>query len=135
MRAGAALLAALLAGCGLEGSPVMEPGRDCLTCHGGGDAPRWTLAGTVYPTAGAAAGDGVLGATVRVTDANGWTFGLRTNAAGNFYTAERAVFPLRVCVEYRGASSCMSDPVASGACNACHQVPASGDADGRITVP
>jgi hypothetical protein len=113
----------------------MEPGRDCLRCHGGGEATRWTVAGTVYPAADSAAGAGILGATVRVRDATGWSFGLRTNAAGNFYSAEKVAFPIQVCVDYRGASSCMSDGVASGGCNSCHAAPGAGGEAGRITVP
>ena len=135
MRAGAALALLLLAGCGLEGSPIIEPGRDCLHCHGGGEAMRWTVAGTAYPAADSAAGAGVLGATVRVRDATGWSFGLRTNAAGNFYSAEKVAFPIQVCVDHRGASSCMSDAVTYGGCNSCHAARGSGGEAGRITVP
>jgi len=135
VRAGAALALLLLAGCGLEGSPIMEPGRDCLECHGGGEAKRWTLAGTVYPATDSAAGAGILGATVRVHDAGGRSFGLRTNLAGNFYTAEKVTFPLQVCVEHGGASTCMEAATTSGACNGCHTVPGRSDAAGRIAAP
>ncbi len=134
-RAGIAAGLWLVAACGGEGSPIMRPGEDCLRCHGGGEASRWTVAGTVYPAPGAARDAGVLGAYVHVRDANGWAFALRTNAAGNFYTAEAVAFPLQVCVEWAGASTCMSAPVTRGGCNACHALPASGGAAGRISTP
>jgi hypothetical protein len=130
-----ALAAGGVGGCGLEGSPTMEPGRDCLECHDGGEGKRWSFAGTVYRTADASPGAGVLGAHVQIRDANGWRFQVRTNVAGNFYSAEKVAFPLQVCVEYRGATSCMTEPVARGGCNGCHAVPPSGDAAGRITIP
>ena len=36
---------------GNEGSANMNPGRACISCHAGeDDAPRFTIAGTLYPT-------------------------------------------------------------------------------------
>jgi hypothetical protein len=99
----------------------MDPGEDCLSCHGGQtSARRWTVAGTLYPepyTAGAA---GIEGASVELTDANGRTLTLRTNHVGNFYTAEGLVFPVRVCATRGGARSCMEESLTSGSCNVCH---------------
>ncbi len=111
------LLVALgLLACVPADGPMMRPGSDCLACHSaGGSATPWTVAGTVY-----AAGAAVAGANVRITDSAGSTFGLRTNRAGNFYTAESVAFPLRVCVERGGAADCMESVVSQGSCNTCH---------------
>jgi hypothetical protein len=151
---GAALavaLAAVAAGCVPEEGPLMSPGADCLECHGGGaggggndlrgvgtssgeeDGPRWTFAGTVFPTRGAPASGGLRGAKVRVTDARGRTITLETNQAGNFYTAERLTFPLRATVEHGGQSATMDRQIDYGGCNACHAVPPSEGAPGRLT--
>jgi hypothetical protein len=95
------VLAFLLAAAGFihEQNPQMRPGEDCMRCHGGGeedDAPAWTAAGTVYADPEAAAGDGIQGAVVRLTDANGRKISLETNGAGNFYTRESLKFPVSV---------------------------------------
>ena len=86
-RAAGAALALALAGCVSEEGPMMKPGSDCMECHGGGEeeARPWTVAGTIA---------GVRGAHITITDANGWSFTLRSNDAGNFYTAEPVAFPL-----------------------------------------
>lgn len=146
-RTAAALAAALAAACIPEEGPLMSPGENCLECHGGGllegEAPtvadpegarRWTIAGTVFPSIGAAPGDGVRGAKVHVRDANGRTFTLETNRAGNFYSAERVRFPLRVGVEYQGVLHEMEPDVPYGGCNGCHRQPPRRDAPGRISV-
>jgi hypothetical protein len=135
LRQVGAMAALALAGCGLGGSPVMRPGADCLHCHDGGRARRWTVAGTVFPSPDASPDSGILGAHVRIRDAVGWSFELRTNAAGNFYTAETVAFPLQVCVEDSGTVSCMSGPVETGGCNSCHSEPPKGGAAGRVSVP
>lgn len=131
------LAAALLtlSGCGLGGSPTMRPGVDCLHCHDGGRAERWTVAGTVFPAPDSSRDAGVLDAHVQIRDATGWTFDVQTNVAGNFYTAEPVAFPIQVCLEYGGAWTCMSDPVTYGGCNSCHDQPPKGGAAGRIAVP
>jgi hypothetical protein len=108
-----AAAALVLAACIPEEGPMMEPGEDCLECHGGGEAKRWTAAGTW---------DGE-GRQVQIQDANGKRFALRTNQAGNFWTAEPIAFPLRVSVDGR----VMPDPVAYGGCNRCHGEGGGGD--------
>jgi hypothetical protein len=145
-----ALAAALSLGACVPGNgPLMRPGEDCIRCHGGevvpntpadaGFEPRhartWTIAGTLYDTLDADPNSGILGASVDITDANGWSFQLRSNLAGNFYSAESVAFPLQVCVEYGGNRTCQQSPVAYGSCNACHTVPPTNGAQGRITVP
>jgi hypothetical protein len=124
------------AACTPEEGPLMRPGEDCLKCHGsGGHAPPWTIAGTVYNDPNAAADQGIQGAEIEVTDANGWSFKLQTNQAGNFYTAEAVAFPLQVCVNKDGRRDCMDPPVPFGGCNGCHTLPTQNDAPGRIAPP
>lgn len=87
--------------------PLMRPGEDCLACHDGVDATRFTVAGT-WP--------GGAGQAVTLTDSRGRTVRLTTNAVGNFYAADALSFPLVVAVD--GES--MPDPVTYGGCNDCH---------------
>lgn len=117
-----AVLVAFAAACDPTNGPLMKPGSDCLGCHDGGRAKRWTVAGTIYDGPVDAPGAAVEGATVRITDATGWTLQRETNQAGNFYTAERVAFPLKVCVTRRGSEACMEEPLpaGTGSCNACH---------------
>jgi hypothetical protein len=153
---GATAAAFLAAGCIPADGPLMAPGEDCLECHGGGasdgnggggdeltttpasrlddDGPRWSAAGTVYPSAGSDADAGLEGARVHLTDANGRSITLRTNQAGNFYTAERLRFPLRVAVTAGGVTKPMEDAVEYGGCNHCHTRPPQDDAPGRLSV-
>lgn len=136
MRAVALFLLPLLAGCGIpENSPMMRPGEDCLTCHGSDARLHWYAAGTVYLDPQASAGEGVQGAEVAVTDANGRKIGLTTNGAGNFYTAETLVFPATVQVRRGGNVNEMPVQAPEGGCNSCHSEPPSGGAKGRIYAP
>jgi hypothetical protein len=125
----------------------MMPGENCLECHGGAalpgepptvaspeDARAWTIAGTVFPSESAGAGEGVRGARVHVRDAGGRAFTLRTNRAGNFYTAEPVRFPLRVSVEHGGVVREMEPDVPYGGCNGCHRLPPRQDAPGRVSI-
>lgn len=106
MRAALLAVAAALGACVPGEGPLMSPGQDCLGCHGGGEARRWTAAGTWS----------AQGQHVTFTDANGRTVTVRTNQAGNFYTAEPLALPLAVSVD--GAA--MPAPVTYGGCNRCH---------------
>ncbi len=113
MRRRAVALAALLgAACIPENGPMMEPGSDCLECHGGRggeeDAVAWTVAGTW-------SGQGLH---VYVQDSAGKSFTIRTNQAGNFYTREPIQFPIRVAVEGRFMPANVAASDAS--CNRCH---------------
>jgi hypothetical protein len=149
VRLGAIVAAAALSASCVPGQgPLMSPGENCLECHGGGtlpggpptvadaedEGPRWTIAGTVYRSFTAPAGDGIQGAKVHVRDAAGRVFTLRTNRAGNFYTAERVQFPVRVILEYGGDLREMELDAAYGGCNACHRLPPLQDAAGRISM-
>ncbi len=139
----AALAALAVVACTPENGPTMRPGDDCLRCHGGSsaggerehEATPWSLAGTVYPSVGAAANAGIEGVDVQVTDAAGFSFVLHSNLVGNFYSAETVAYPLRVCVARNGATRCMEEPSPSGACNACHTIPPQEEAAGRIAAP
>lgn len=142
-RALLAVLSASALACTPENGPTMVPGEDCLQCHGGGGgggervdgARAWSLAGTVYATTGASAEAGIEGVDIQVTDATGFSFTLHSNLVGNFYTAESVAFPARVCVSRRGSVQCMEGGAPNGACNSCHSIPASGDAEGRVAAP
>ncbi|HET8540884.1 MAG TPA: hypothetical protein VFL83_13515 [Anaeromyxobacter sp.] len=109
----AVALAALLGGCIPENGPMMEPGDDCLECHGGTggeeSAVAWTLAGTF----------GGEGQAVTITEVAPGTrsFTITANQAGNFYTREPLRYPVRVSV----GGELMPDPVpapstAAGTC-------------------
>ncbi len=113
----------------------MRPGEDCLSCHGGEGARHWYVAGTVYADPQAGADAGIMGVDVLVQDSVGAAFTLRSNGAGNFYTAETLQPPLTVAVQKDGVRIDMESPINDGDCNSCHGVPARGDAPGRIYLP
>lgn len=112
----------------------MTPGQDCLGCHGaGGEAPAWSFAGTVYP-----GGKGVAGVTISVRDANGKTVSVRSNEAGNFYSAEKLQAPVTIWMSWGGAVRQMpaltgGDVARFGRCNECHRP--GGDAEGYLEPP
>ena len=116
---------------------AMLPGENCLRCHSEGSAypsaPIWSAAGTVFERADSEVG--VRGATVRLVDSAGKELELTTNAAGNFYTSEPLVFPLRASLSFEGFEASMPVEVPAGSCNACHSHPdPSGGAQGHIRV-
>lgn len=156
-----AVAAILAAACIPSTGPTMAAGQDCMECHGGGgggggggvapaatggdgggeeDGKTWTIAGTVYPSSGAAADQGIQDARIYVRDATGKSFTLRSNQVGNFYTAESVTFPVQVAVA-RGLNQPAKAmtrngspyPAPNGACNSCHQP--GGEARGRIYPP
>jgi len=114
----------------------MTPGEDCLSCHfadGVAEKKIWSVGGTVYDAAGAAAS----GAQIVVTDADGRSITMVSNGAGNFYTGEALKEPLRaVSVLRAGKQRDMPMPASGvpvGACNTCHV--AGGKAGARIVAP
>jgi hypothetical protein len=154
----AALIPLLAAGCediaGLDGSPGMMPGQNCLQCHvEGGSASfhAFSVAGTVYATPDAGENDGVQGVEILVTDATGRQLTLISNGAGNFYTAEDLVPPLQVAAQWGATRMNMNEtppggqaghPPARTPCNLCHTVPGNNggianfmNAPGRLFVP
>ncbi len=116
-------------------SPVMMPGQDCGSCHDGRQASRWSVSGTVYADPFAPESAGVEGAEVLVTDADGRALTLRSNSAGNFYTAEELRAPLKVQVQRGTRRMAMIDHAWSGSCNSCHRDPPAEGAPGRVFVP
>lgn len=133
----AALLAAATSGCLEQTGPTMEPGKDCMTCHGE-VAPAWTVAGTVFSSPDAGADAGFEGTQVLVLDSDGKALTLSANSSGNFYTAEPLAFPIRVELQRGNKRMAMSDSPPLGSCNHCHSpTPPEGESDvpGRLFVP
>jgi hypothetical protein len=92
-----------------------------MRCHnGGGEAPRWTVAGTLYSTA--AGGPAVAGATIEVVDASGKKLLLATGPGGNFWSQSQVSYPLTVRATKCPSDLHMSASVTNGSCNAngCH---------------
>lgn len=136
-----------LGACGSDGEalrdptvpgPLMMPGDNCLRCHNpisDTGAPPWSAGGTVFPSTDSALEDGVQGAVIEITDAQGKVVRLTTNEVGNFYTAEALEAPLRVALEHGGKRIEMPVDAPAGSCNACHSIPPVGNAPGRIRLP
>src|SRR5262249_6577928 len=86
--------------------PHQAPGQACMDCHGRGEAPRFAIAGTVYPTAhepyNCNGANGSNGARVVVVGANGQTVTITPNAVGNFYYAGTVSTPFTAKVTYMG---------------------------------
>jgi hypothetical protein len=95
-------------------------GLDCMQCHNGTTAVRWTLAGTLYdsPSGNAA----VSGATIEIVDANGQKLDLVTASNGNFYTQSAVAFPISVRASRCPSDQHMASKPTQGGCNAssCH---------------
>ena len=127
---------------GNQGSSAMRPGDTCISCHArtGGEAPTFTIAGTVYPTAhepndcNGASGT-TTGATVVITDANGASFSVSVNGVGNFSSSRAVATPFRAKVVAGGRERAMSAAQTSGDCNSCHTEAGASNAPGRIMMP
>ncbi|HEU4729065.1 MAG TPA: hypothetical protein VFT22_14270 [Kofleriaceae bacterium] len=121
---------------GNEESPLMHPGRACISCHAGGEGPRFRIAGTVYPT-GHEPDDcfGATSATVEITDATGHVTTLPVNSAGNFFTQNAIAFPIQVAVVANGMRRAMAGSPPNGDCNSCHTRDGANMAPGRIALP
>jgi len=119
---------------------LMSPGQDCVDCHSRGEGPRFQIAGTVM---GASNDDdncnGLAGATVQLTGADGVMIELATNAAGNFYsghgTPQLALPFTAKVIGANGKESKMVSAQSNGACNSCHTATGANGAPGRITAP
>ncbi len=89
----------------------MNAGRACNACHEqvnieqGGDAPLFTLAGTIFPTAHEpddCRAPSAEGAQVEITDAKGKVVVVEANQAGNFFYKEPDLtFPYTAKVIFR----------------------------------
>jgi hypothetical protein len=132
---------------GTDGSGSMQPGVACINCHqsSGGEAPKFTIAGTLYPTAHEpdqcnGANGTTDGAEVVITDANNKTITLTPNSVGNFYYTGAVATPFHAKVTFMGGERDMVAGQTSGDCNACHTqrgttIGAASPAPGRIILP
>jgi mono/diheme cytochrome c family protein len=124
---------------GLDGSPNMNPGMPCIQCHASDEGPRFSIAGTVYPTIaepdlcnGATSS---TGAEVVITGADGRMLTLSLNGAGNFFSEVAIAKPYRAKVVTAGAERAMTAEQTSGDCNGCHTPAGANGAPGRILIP
>lgn len=125
--------------CSVGEGATMLAGDNCQSCHAGDQASAlgahvWTVAGTVYGAPDADENAGKKDVLVHLTDSRNVKLTLRTNVAGNFYTAESLTFPLQACVEAGGLTHCMQTAT-RGSCNECHTVPSQNQAPGRVAAP
>lgn len=125
--------------CSGEGAQML-PGADCLNCHSTSaakeeeeeeEAPPFTLAGTVFTDATGL--DGLDGATVEVTDAEGTVVTMTSNAVGNFYSTDAVVLPFTATVSVGDAVVEMTTHADAGGCNSCHAC--TGVAGGKLVGP
>ncbi len=125
---------------GSWGSPQMHPGVACGSCHGV-RTRGFDMAGTVYASAhepddcmGGPIGG--AGARVVITDANGMTYTLPVNAAGNFYlSGQSPALPYTAKVVFGSGERAMLTPQSNGDCNSCHTQSGATGAPGRIILP
>jgi cytochrome c553 len=128
---------------GNKGSSSMYPGRACITCHSTvGDAPKFQIAGTVYPTAhepdsclGTNAGGAI---TVEITDSVGTVVNLNANSSGNFSFRSRTAplkFPYTAKVKQGTKVRAMTASQNNGDCNSCHTQDGKSGAPGRVMAP
>lgn len=98
----------------------MNTGQACVSCHGSGQSPAMTVAGTVY--ASATGGSGVSGATVTVTGSDGKKVTMVTGRSGNFYSNSSISFPATVQVSKCPDTQTMPTTITKGDCNmgGCH---------------
>jgi len=117
----------------------MEPGNACVACHTSEPgSPKFTIAGTVYPTGHEPArcfGSGAKGAVVIITDKNGKQTSYTVNSAGNFAGSATIALPYTAEVQYMGKTRAMVAPQTSGDCNTCHTENGANGAPGRIALP
>jgi hypothetical protein len=126
---------------GTNGSGSMQPGVACINCHASsGEAPPFTIAGTLYPTAHEpdqcnGANGSTDGAQVVITDANQKVITLTPDSVGNFSYMGVVATPFRAKVTYMNRERDMLAGQTSGDCNACHTQTGTMSAPGRIILP
>jgi hypothetical protein len=123
---------------GDRGSASMHPGGTCISCHKttGPEAPTFSIGGTVFPSAHEPNDcNGKSGVSVVITDANGKTRTLTTNAVGNFNDTAALAVPYHAKVVANGKERAMSAAQTTGDCNSCHTVTGANGAPGRIMAP
>jgi hypothetical protein len=96
----------------------MNTGKGCVSCHGSGQSPKMTAAGTLYSSA--SGGAAVSGATVTITDSKGTKIKMITGNSGNFYTSSAISFPATVEVSKCPDTATMPTTITNGDCNSCH---------------
>jgi len=119
------LAVCVLLGCGDEGGPTMRPGEDCNSCHS-----EFTVAGTVFPSAQAQAGEGIAGVTVSIVDSAQKTLTLTSNSAGNFYSEAPVSWPADISLSL-GTRTATMGGASAGACASCHSTLG----QGRVFLP
>ncbi len=103
------------------GPSTHNAGRDCMQCHagGGGDAPQFSFGGTLYD----GNGNPVVGAEVRLVDANGNGTSVHTGPSGTFYKGGSS-FAAPAYVGARNATNTADMLIAlqgnGGGCSSCH---------------
>jgi hypothetical protein len=120
-------------------SPDMHPGGACIDCHRR-EGPRFTIAGTLYPSAHEpddCNGVTKTGDTIVITGADGKELRIPvTSVAGNFSSRAAVAMPYHAkVVDSEGNVRAMSHEQTSGDCNGCHTVDGTKDAPGRIMRP
>ena len=124
---------------GDEESPLMHPGGDCIQCHADrGEGPGYVFAGTVYDTLDEEDDcNGVQDVEVVVTDAEGSSWSMTTNAAGNFFLASNRaspVFPITASIDDGAVQHAMVTGQNTGNCASCHTGQGESGAAGRIAL-
>lgn len=126
---------------GNRGSSSMHPGGACITCHDqSNQAPSFTIAGTVFPTAHEpddcnGASGSTSGAQIVITDANGRVTMIAVNSVGNFYSQGAVALPFRAKVVVGTKERAMFGSQKTGDCNSCHTEKGDNSAPGRIVLP
>ncbi|MBX3205696.1 MAG: hypothetical protein KF764_11555 [Labilithrix sp.] len=120
---------------GVPRGPLHRRGQPCLTCHDGrSEARAFSVAGTVFVTPDAP--DPAPGVVVELASADGRTFRVATNCAGNFFvepTSFAPRYPLFVALESGRYRVEMDTPVQrDGSCASCHREPASRSDVGQV---
>jgi hypothetical protein len=119
---------------GVRRGPNHRPGQPCLVCHDGGEAPEFSIAGTLYLTPTSA--QPLIGGRVVIVDAAGTTFTTTANCAGNFYASPKTFtpeYPFSVSISYGEETVTMQSLVRrEGSCAACHTDPAGPSSAGKV---
>ncbi len=114
-----------------QASGEHNPGTTCMSCHGaGGNAPRFTMGGTLYATP--AGGAPVVGGTITMVDAAGKTIDVVSAKNGNFWATQAITYPVTVYASRCPDVQPMSQQALSGDCNSCHTA---GVGPGTVHLP
>lgn len=110
--------------------PLHRAGQPCLTCHDGGHARAFSIAGTVYAREGEA--EPAAGVRVQLSD----SAGKQHELASNFFVEPSVytpVYPLWVTLESGDARIEMDSPIQrDGSCASCHREEANASSAGPV---